>query len=139
MQLMIAAAIWPIETKKRFRILLNYFSVCCISGELDEIKDDDGSKSGGKPRRARTAFTYEQLVALENKFKQTRYLSVCERLNLALSLNLTETQVLLYASYRVFTRSSKRRANIELAQAGLFEPRLLAQMYRPRLRLLAYS
>ncbi len=51
------------------------------------------SKSA-KPRRARTAFTYEQLVALENKFKTTRYLSVCERLNLALSLNLTETQVL---------------------------------------------
>ena len=48
---------------------------------------------GGKPRRARTAFTYEQLVSLENKFKTTRYLSVCERLNLALSLNLTETQV----------------------------------------------
>ncbi|KAI2797841.1 DNA binding [Blomia tropicalis] len=47
---------------------------------------------GGKPRRARTAFTYEQLVALENKFKSTRYLSVCERLNLALSLRLTETQ-----------------------------------------------
>ena len=52
----------------------------------------DSSKSS-KPRRARTAFTYEQLVSLENKFKTTRYLSVCERLNLALSLNLTETQV----------------------------------------------
>lgn len=56
-----------------------------------------GSGGGGggssKPRRARTAFTYEQLVSLENKFKTTRYLSVCERLNLALSLSLTETQV----------------------------------------------
>ena len=62
----------------------------------DEIEDDDedDSKNGaGKQRRARTAFTYEQLVALENKFKTTRYLSVCERLNLALSLSLTETQV----------------------------------------------
>ena len=48
---------------------------------------------GGKSRRARTAFTYEQLVALENKFKSTRYLSVCERLNLAISLRLSETQV----------------------------------------------
>ena len=57
-------------------------------------KKHDSSKSS-KPRRARTAFTYEQLVALENKFKTTRYLSVCERLNLALSLNLTETQVIL--------------------------------------------
>ena len=66
-------------------------------------KEDDKGKDGGeggprddkpgKPRRARTAFTYEQLVALENKFKTTRYLSVCERLNLALSLSLTETQV----------------------------------------------
>lgn len=53
------------------------------------------SSGGGKARRARTAFTYEQLVALENKFKHTRYLSVCERLNLALSLSLTETQVRL--------------------------------------------
>ena len=52
-----------------------------------------GAGSASKPRRARTAFTYEQLVSLENKFKTTRYLSVCERLNLALSLNLTETQV----------------------------------------------
>ena len=52
-----------------------------------------GGGGGGKPRRARTAFTYEQLVALENKFKTTRYLSVCERLNLALQLSLTETQV----------------------------------------------
>lgn len=65
--------------------------------ETDSKKNsaDGKSQSGGgsKPRRARTAFTYEQLVSLENKFKTTRYLSVCERLNLALSLSLTETQV----------------------------------------------
>ena len=62
-------------------------------------KQNQDSKSG-KPRRARTAFTYEQLVALENKFKVTRYLSVCERLNLALSLNLTETQVKIWFQNR---------------------------------------
>ncbi|TMW41225.1 hypothetical protein DOY81_013695, partial [Sarcophaga bullata] len=55
-------------------------------------KTQNGSGGGSKPRRARTAFTYEQLVSLENKFKTTRYLSVCERLNLAISLSLTETQ-----------------------------------------------
>ncbi|XP_074100257.1 uncharacterized protein LOC141528220 [Cotesia typhae] len=59
-----------------------------------------GGSAGGKPRRARTAFTYEQLVALENKFKTTRYLSVCERLNLALSLSLTETQVKIWFQNR---------------------------------------
>jgi len=75
-----------------------------VRGEFDDDgtgsdKDGDPNKSG-KPRRARTAFTYEQLVALENKFKQTRYLSVCERLNLALSLNLTETQVKIWFQNR---------------------------------------
>lgn len=64
-----------------------------------KCKNLDSSKAG-KPRRARTAFTYEQLVALENKFKTTRYLSVCERLNLALSLNLTETQVKIWFQNR---------------------------------------
>lgn len=63
-------------------------------------KGESKSQSAGKPRRARTAFTYEQLVALENKFKTTRYLSVCERLNLALSLSLTETQVKIWFQNR---------------------------------------
>ena len=77
--------------------------------ELDSKRDGSSSSSGGgggggggggKPRRARTAFTYEQLVALENKFKTTRYLSVCERLNLALQLSLTETQVKIWFQNR---------------------------------------
>ena len=66
----------------------------------DDDEDDDGTGRSAKARRARTAFTYEQLVALENKFKQTRYLSVCERLNLALSLSLTETQVKIWFQNR---------------------------------------
>uniref|UniRef100_A0A915K7J9 Homeobox domain-containing protein n=1 Tax=Romanomermis culicivorax TaxID=13658 RepID=A0A915K7J9_ROMCU len=60
------------------------------------VTPSSSSSSSSKSRRARTAFTYEQLVALENKFKSTRYLSVCERLNLALSLNLSETQVKIW-------------------------------------------
>ena len=74
--------------------------------EYDDAGSDDGKEKnrppGGaaKPRRARTAFTYEQLVSLENKFKTTRYLSVCERLNLALSLNLTETQIKIWFQNR---------------------------------------
>ncbi|XP_055315671.1 homeobox protein slou-like isoform X4 [Sitodiplosis mosellana] len=66
-------------------------------GSSNESKSHGNSS---KPRRARTAFTYEQLVSLENKFKTTRYLSVCERLNLALSLSLTETQVKIWFQNR---------------------------------------
>uniref|UniRef100_A0A6I8PEX5 Homeobox domain-containing protein n=1 Tax=Ornithorhynchus anatinus TaxID=9258 RepID=A0A6I8PEX5_ORNAN len=53
-----------------------------------------------RPRRARTAFTYEQLVVLESKFSASRYLSVCERLSLALALSLTETQVKIWFQNR---------------------------------------
>ncbi|XP_045590648.1 NK1 transcription factor-related protein 2 [Procambarus clarkii] len=81
--------------------------VCDDDAAGDDV-DDGGvaakkrrcDAGSGKPRRARTAFTYEQLVALENKFKHTRYLSVCERLNLALALNLTETQVKIWFQNR---------------------------------------
>jgi homeobox protein Nkx-1 len=51
------------------------------------------SQKTAKERRARTAFTYDQLATLENKFKANRYLSVFDRMNLALSLQLSETQV----------------------------------------------
>ncbi|XP_055025749.1 NK1 transcription factor related 2-like,a [Misgurnus anguillicaudatus] len=74
--------------------------------------------SCAKPRRARTAFTYEQLVALENKFRVTRYLSVCERLNLALSLSLTETQVKIWFQNRR-TKWKKQNPGAESSlQAG---------------------
>ncbi|KAM4702808.1 NK1 transcription factor-related protein 2 [Rhinophrynus dorsalis] len=56
--------------------------------------------TSNKPRRARTAFTYEQLVALESRFRSSRYLSVCERLSLALTLHLTETQVKIWFQNR---------------------------------------
>ncbi|XP_044155778.1 NK1 transcription factor-related protein 2 [Bufo gargarizans] len=56
--------------------------------------------ASSKPRRARTAFTYEQLVALESRFRSSRYLSVCERLSLALTLHLTETQVKIWFQNR---------------------------------------
>lgn len=70
------------------------------SSSSKKKKTGADSSKAGKPRRARTAFTYEQLVALENKFKTTRYLSVCERLNLALNLRLTETQVKIWFQNR---------------------------------------
>lgn len=94
------------------------------SSDLDEPGSPRSSKrrrtepSCAKPRRARTAFTYEQLVALENKFRATRYLSVCERLNLALSLSLTETQVKIWFQNRR-TKWKKQNPGVDsTAQPG---------------------
>ncbi|VDL88972.1 unnamed protein product [Schistocephalus solidus] len=72
-------------------------------GEPHQLYSRGAAGSTFKHRRARTAFTYGQLMALENKFKTTRYLSVCERMNMAISLNLTETQVTLSAMEAGYT------------------------------------
>ncbi|XP_076069198.1 uncharacterized protein LOC143041246 [Oratosquilla oratoria] len=116
-----------------------YISVCSDSeaeGDGDASFSSGEGKSGGskkrksgsvppggpgKPRRARTAFTYEQLVSLENKFKQTRYLSVCERLNLALALNLTETQVKIWFQNRR-TKWKKQNPGCDVNAPTIPEP-----------------
>jgi len=67
-------------------------------GGCNAGSDDAGRWSRG--RRTRTAFSYDQLAALEGKFRLTRYLSVCERLGLALALGLTETQVKIWFQNR---------------------------------------
>ena len=56
-----------------------------------------------KPKRIRTAFSPSQLLKLEQIFEKNHYVVGQERKELALSLNLTETQVCTRAvvtSYR---------------------------------------
>jgi BarH-like protein len=46
-----------------------------------------------KQRKARTAFSDQQLQTLESSFERQKYLSVQDRMELAAKLNLTDTQV----------------------------------------------
>ncbi|NXX56060.1 VENT1 protein, partial [Scopus umbretta] len=51
------------------------------------------SGSRGRQRRARTAFTSEQVCRLEKTFQRQKYLGASERRKLAAGLQLSEVQV----------------------------------------------
>uniref|UniRef100_A0A914EQH1 Homeobox domain-containing protein n=1 Tax=Acrobeloides nanus TaxID=290746 RepID=A0A914EQH1_9BILA len=52
-----------------------------------------GTSKSYRRRKARTVFSDQQLQGLEKRFELQRYLSTPERIELATSLNLSETQV----------------------------------------------
>ena len=84
----------------------------------DDTPSDNTTDDDRNSRRTRTAFTYEQLVALENKFRTTRYLSVCERLNLALCLSLTEMQVKIWFQNRR-TKWKKQNPGLDVSSPSI--------------------
>ncbi|XP_054157697.1 barH-like 2 homeobox protein [Oppia nitens] len=65
-----------------------------------------------KARRRRTAFTQIQLNYLERKFRLQKYLSVSDRGQVALTLNLTETQIKTW--YQNRRTKWKRQNNMRL-------------------------
>ncbi|XP_063000704.1 barH-like 1 homeobox protein [Elgaria multicarinata webbii] len=72
-----------------------------------------------KPRKARTAFTDHQLAQLERSFERQKYLSVQDRMELAASLNLTDTQVKTWYQNRRTKWKRQTAVGLELlAEAG---------------------
>lgn len=61
------------------------------AGERSETEAPCGSR--GRQRRARTAFSSEQVCRLEKTFQRQKYLGASERRKLAAALQLSEVQV----------------------------------------------
>ncbi|XP_026176959.1 barH-like homeobox 1a [Mastacembelus armatus] len=72
-----------------------------------------------KPRKARTAFSDQQLSRLERSFQKQKYLSVQERMELAASLQLSDTQVKTWYQNRRTKWKRQSAVGLEmLAEAG---------------------
>ncbi|XP_042213298.1 homeobox protein B-H1-like [Homarus americanus] len=102
---------------------------------------EDGDEDGGdgpppckKQRKARTAFTDNQLQTLEKSFERQKYLSVQDRMELAAKLNLTDTQVKTWYQNRRTKWKRQTAVGLELlAEAGNYAAlqRLYGQHYWP--------
>nr|XP_020449948.1 homeobox protein Nkx-3.1 [Monopterus albus] len=65
----------------------------------------------GKQKRSRAAFTHLQVLELEKKFNQQKYLSASDRAHLASTLRLTETQVKIWFQNRRYKTKRKQQTS----------------------------
>ncbi|XP_019470719.1 homeobox protein not2 [Meleagris gallopavo] len=83
-------------------------------------------RSGGpcKMKRVRTVFKPEQLERLEQEFLKQQYMVGTERVDLAATLRLTETQVKVWFQNRriKWRKQSMEQKKAKLSQFGVIQP-----------------
>ncbi|XP_020043105.2 homeobox protein Nkx-2.6 [Castor canadensis] len=92
--------------------------------QLSVGNSSDGARGGGpeqprtrQRRKPRVLFSQAQVLALERRFKQQRYLSAPEREHLASALQLTSTQVKIWFQNRRY-KCKRQRQDKSLELAG---------------------
>nr|XP_046242437.1 barH-like homeobox 1a [Scatophagus argus] len=97
---------------------------CQDKSQSSESREHDGVSEPAaarlkRPRKARTAFSDQQLCRLERSFQKQKYLSVQERMELAASLQLSDTQVKTWYQNRRTKWKRQSAVGLELlAEAG---------------------
>ena len=71
--------------------------------------------SGRRRRKSRTVFTSEQLLLLERKFEEKKYLSMTDRYYLAHKLGLSEQQIKTWFQNR---RTKWKKSKLSLGEYG---------------------
>lgn len=96
-----------------------------VSHDEEDIIDPEHMSTDGsgppckKQRKARTAFSDNQLQTLEKNFERQKYLSVQDRMELAAKLGLTDTQVKTWYQNRRTKWKRQTAVGLELlAEAG---------------------
>uniref|UniRef100_A0A1I7YIC5 Homeobox domain-containing protein n=1 Tax=Steinernema glaseri TaxID=37863 RepID=A0A1I7YIC5_9BILA len=88
-----AAAGFPFDSSVQLNAVQQLPSHLWNAGVIPDALRFMSSSKSYRRRKARTVFSDQQLQGLEKRFESQRYLSTPERIELATSLNLSETQV----------------------------------------------
>ncbi|XP_072289255.1 homeobox protein Nkx-3.1 [Eucyclogobius newberryi] len=92
----------------------NLDTTCDIQTDSLDVPCPSSSEASGhdtKQKRSRAAFTHLQVMELEKKFNQQKYLSAPERAQLASALRLTETQVKIWFQNRRYKTKRKQQTD----------------------------